>query len=245
MDVLDEMGKLDDSSYFKSLKKKVNGDIGKIMAYEAYHNKFNLNGSGEKDFKDGAGLEDGNQRLHLTMAYNKVYNIVQRFPLLRQGTMHYINCYVDNSSHKAIANEMGESYNATGASARDGASVGMDTCLFKEMPNVIHTEEINTVNTANINPHWNISFAGAENHALAVNSKTIVGNQEYTGSSWDKNGENLFIGDKNYVWNNNKKSIGNFYWFSHIKDVEKYTREKIKEEREDLDEKQSNKKRKK
>ena len=227
MEELYQSGQLGSDSVYASLRETAGGDLGKIMAYEAYHTKFNLNGSGDKDFKDGRDQQDGNQRLHLTMAYNKVNNITVRFPLIRQGTAHYFNCVLDNSGHKKIAEELGKEYDTVAISARDGACVGADTCVYREVKTVVDCEERQTSsaehsNAFGIDEEWRYAFAGVKSHVLVVNSTVETDGETYTGSSWDNQGENLFT--RNYKWNDGKTSIGNFQWFSHLVDEDKYTR---------------------
>ena len=198
------------------------------MAYEAYHKGFNMNGSGEKDFKDSVGNEDGNQRLHLTMAYNKVSNIIQRFPLVRQGTVNIINCCLDNSGHKAAAEALGRTVTTTAASARAGASVGMDTCVFDGVDRIVEGNERN-LRDGN-NKEWGDVFVNARNHTLIVNSKIKGAGEnggDYVGSSWDNGGDNPFIGDAAAYWNDGKSTLGSFAWFSHIENVDQYVREQL------------------
>ncbi len=218
---------LENDTVYARFRQEANGDLGKIMAYLAYHKGFNMNGSGEADFKDGEGKEDGNWRIHLTWAYSKISNIVQRFPLIRQGTVNAINCYLNDSGHKEAAAALGRSVETTAVSARAGASVGMDTCVFEGVDRIIDGTERN-IRDAN-NKEWGDAFSNARNHTLIVNSKIKGAGEnggDYIGSSWDQNGENPFIGDPAKYWNDGYSTLGEnqFKWFSRIENEHQYVR---------------------
>lgn len=211
-----------------------------IMAYEAYHQKLCLNGSGDKDFKDADGYEDGNQRLHLTFAYNKVNNIGARLPFIRQGTAHLINVFLDDSGHMALHNDPTLPFKKYGGwqlncglDSHDGGCVGADTCVFREARVMVGVERQSGAEEydsseypdgysyAGMQVPFNYSFAGVYNHMLAVNSKVTLNGETYIGSSWDNNGENLFTTE--YTWAD-KSTIGNFHWFMSIDNEEQYTK---------------------
>ncbi len=232
-------GKLSDTGRY-SLLRDHGASPQQIMAYEAYHQKLCLNGSGDKDFKDAEGYEDGNQRLHLTFAYNKVTNIGARLPFIRQGTAHLINVYLDNSGHMALHNdeslpfgEYGGWQLNCGLDAHNGACVGADTCVFNEAKALVGVEQQDGkveydssqypdgYSYAGMQVPFNYSFAGVYNHMLAVNSKVTYNGQTYTGSSWDNNGDNLFTVE--YTWSD-KSTIGNFHWFSSIDHADEYVK---------------------
>jgi pectate lyase len=195
-----------------------------IMAYAAYHSKVHLNGSGDKDYvnyvsSSGNEIKDGNQRIRLTLAYNRYTNIGQRVPMIRQGTGHMYNCYLDNSSHydvlenvSAIA-EFGTDTLSRALNARNGASIAADTCVFHDINEPITGSEIQGLDTANMDAQWAELFQSAYNRNLIVNSHITNKYGTYTGSSWDNNGENLFT--KGFTWYD-KSTIGNWAWSSHI-----------------------------
>ncbi len=232
-------GELNDSGRY-SLLRDNGATPEQIMAYEAYHQKLCLNGSGDKDFKDKEGSQDGNQRLHLTFAYNKVTNIGARLPFIRQGTAHLINVFLDNSGHMALHNDQTLPFNKYGGwglncglDSHDGACIGADTCVFNEAKALVGVEQQDGreeydssqypdgYSYAGMQYPFNYSFAGVYNPMLAVNSKVTLNGETYIGSSWDNNGENLFTTD--YTWID-KSTIGNFKWFSSIDNVEQYTK---------------------
>lgn len=207
---------------------------GQIMAYSAYHQKLSLNGSGDKDFKDGytsSGkcLEDGNQRLHITYAYDKVNNIGSRFPLIRQGTAHVFNCVVDDAAHMALHNDSSLPFGVAGGyglnrahDARNGACIGADTNIYREVRPITGNEK--QVVAESEKGKFGYAYNGVYNHVLIVNSMVERNGQTYIGSSWDNNGDNLFPENPSGYWID-KSTIGDFKWYSSIVDEEKYKRE--------------------
>jgi pectate lyase len=195
-----------------------------IMAYAAYHSKVHLSGSGDKDYvnyvsSSGNEIKDGNQRIRLTLAYNRYTNIGQRIPMIRQGTGHMYNCYLDNSSHyevldnvSAIA-EYGTDTLSRALNARNGASIAADTCVFQDITEPITGAELQGLDTKNMDEQWAKLFQSAYNRNLIVNSHITNKYGTYTGSSWDNNGENLF--NNGFTWYD-KSTIGNWAWSSHI-----------------------------
>ena len=215
------------SRYYKM--RKAGASKSQIMAYEAYHSKTHLVGSGDKDYcnyvySNGTEVLDGNQRLELTMAYNYYLNQGQRQPMIRQGKGHLFNCYFDNSGHTALINSSSALANngcyslSRGMNARNGASIGADTCVYNQVAQPLIGAEVQGDDTANMDSPWNTLFAAAVNHSLIVNSKYIGSDgSTYTGSSWDNNGSNKFT--SGFTWKD-KSSIGNWAWSSTINGVE-------------------------
>ncbi|WP_042462295.1 hypothetical protein [Neobacillus dielmonensis] len=216
-------GELNSDSVYYNMR---NGGATKeeIMAYAAYHSKVHLTGSGDKDYVDyvsGSGLnyKDGNQRIRLTLAYNTYTNVGQRVPMIRQGTGHAYNLYLDNSTHydilekvAAIA-EFGTDQLSRALNARNGASVAADTSVFNDINEPITGAEIQGLDTGYMEAPWDTLFHSAYNRNLIVNSRVTNQYGSYTGSSWDNNGENLFT--KGFTWYD-KSTIGNWAWSSHI-----------------------------
>ena len=226
-------GVLDNNGRYTRLRK-AGATVPEIMAYECYHKKTSLNGSGDKDYKDNEklGLQDGNQRIRLTMAYNKVSNTGTRLPLLRQGTAHMFNMFVDHSEHmnmheNPIFAQYGKWDMSRLLNPRNGGVVGADTCVFKGVGSVMHGEESQH---ANINETgFTRLFANCYNHLLIVNSRVINSDgTDYTGSSWDNNGENPFNGGS-WEWTD-KSTIGKWAWSSSIVGVEDMEKENPPEE---------------
>ena len=219
-------GSLSSSSLYYQMRKS-GATLKQIMAYTAYHSKVHLVGSGDKDFVnyvDGNGNEvkDGNQRLRLTLAYSKYYNVGQRVPMIRQGSGHVFNIMIDNSSHSSALKNLPSSCPKTETLARamnprNGGSIGVDTCIFKGVNGVMIGTEQQGQDTSNMNAPWGEIFKNAYNHGLVVNSKVTNDYGTYTGSSWDNNGDNLFMRD--WSWKD-KATINNWCWSSSIKGVE-------------------------
>ncbi len=191
-----------------------------IMKYEAIHDKVHLTGSGDKDWKDESeSLQNGNPNLQLTLAYNEYTNVSQRVPMIRQGQGHVFNCYFNNMGHFTMhAQEPFTSYGKLGVNrcmdARDGASIGVDTCVFYGVDEPITGDERQGDETTNLNAPWDSLFAEAMNRVLIVNSKTTnTKGETSTGSSWDKNGENQFT--KGYQWYD-KSTLNHWAWKSTI-----------------------------
>ncbi|MGP4038570.1 hypothetical protein ACTWP4_01485 [Gracilibacillus sp. D59] len=211
-----------DSVYYKMR----NGGATKeqIMAYSAYHSKVHLTGSGDKDYVDyvsssGKDYKDGNQRIRLTLAYNRYTNIGQRVPMIRQGTGHAYNLYLDNSTHEDVLenvsaiSEHGRDTLSRALNARNGASIAADTSVFHDINEPIIGAEIQGLDTKNMDAQWAELFHDAYNRNLIVNSQISNKYGTYTGSSWDNNGENLFT--RGFTWYD-KSTIGNWAWSSHI-----------------------------
>lgn len=104
------------------------------MAYAAYHSKVHLVGSGDKDYtnyvgSNGVEIKDGNQRLRLTLAYNRYTNVGSRLPMIRQGVGHLFNNSFDNSTHQNVLDSVtaiskyGHDKLSRGMNARNGASI--------------------------------------------------------------------------------------------------------------------------
>ncbi|RKL65274.1 hypothetical protein CR203_21630 [Salipaludibacillus neizhouensis] len=195
-----------------------------IMAYTAYHSKVHLTGSGDKDYMDyvsgsGTDYKDGNQRIQLTLAYNSYTNIGQRVPMIRQGTGHAYNLYLDNSTHQDVLDnvsaiaEHGRYQFARALNARNGASIAADTSVFVDINEPTIGAEIQGLDTKNMDDQWAELFHAAYNRNLIVNSKVTNQYGTYTGSSWDNDGENLFT--TGFIWHD-KSTIGNWAWSSHI-----------------------------
>lgn len=202
-----------------------------IMAYEAVHSKVHLLGGGDKDYKDDeiANVENGNQNFRLTLAYNKYTNVMQRVPLVRQGTAHMFNCYIDDSGHSSYAKKYSTqtkagNMNMTRAiNARSGACIAADTCVFNGLDQPIIGVEKACDDASSYSSPWNTLFSETYNHVLIVNSKTTnTSGATYTGSSWDNNGENLFTAGLTWY---DKSTIGNWAWSSEIVDVDKYSKQ--------------------
>ncbi|OOM79652.1 pectate lyase precursor [Clostridium puniceum] len=214
------------SLYYKM--RKGGATVNQIMAYAAYHSKCHLVGSGDKDYvnyvdSNGKEVKDGNQRLRLTMAYCRYNNVGQRVPMIRQGVGHMFNCYIDDSTHMNLENNVNAFKNnskslARGMNARNGASIAADTCVYNGVNEPIVGTELQGQDTGNMNAPWNDLFKNVYNNNLIVNSKVTNVNGTYTGSSWDNNGVNLFT--KGYTWYN-KSTIGKWAWSSSIVGVEK------------------------
>ena len=193
-----------------------------IMGYAAYHSKTHLVGDGDHLYKDyekeiggvsGAGLsyeefanqrpedrtynEDCNGRLQLTMAYDWYQNVGQRVPLIRMGTGHLYNCYIDDMDHinttknekiRAAAKDANwKPFTMTRCiNARDGATIGADTCVFYGVDEPLVGADVQGDDIGNLNAPWDSLYATAVNHALIVNSRTTdtKGNTQ-DGSSRD------------------------------------------------------------
>ena len=242
MEQLYEKGISNPDSRYKLLR-----DAGstpeEIMAYTAMHLKLNLNGAGDKDFMDGVSngvqQQDGNQRLNVTHAYNKYTNIGSRIPFIRQGIGHLYNCYIDNWEHMELhySKDYFIQYGRYDLSqclyARNGATVGADTCVFygadEPLAGSEHQSDDWTTSYETMTDEWKLRLDNCYNRALIVNSKVSkVGTDEvYIGSSWDNNGENLFTSgavlnpNHRYIWRD-KSTIGvdRWSWTSVIEGVE-------------------------
>ncbi|WP_309087922.1 hypothetical protein [Domibacillus sp.] len=132
-----------------------------IMAYAAYHSKVHLTGSGDKDYvnyvsSSGAEIKDGNQRIRLTLAYNRYTNVGQRIPMIRQGSGHMYNCYIDNSTHYDVSDNVSAIYEygidqlSRALNARNGASIAADSCVFHDISEPITGAEIQGEDTKNM-----------------------------------------------------------------------------------------------
>ncbi len=242
-----QAGALPAASRYRLLR---DGDatMEEVMAYTAEHFKLNLNGSGDKDFMDGISgglpIEDGNQRLRITHAYNRYTNIGCRIPFVRQGIGHLFNCYIDDWAHMELhySKDCFKTYGMYDLSQclypRNGAAVGADTCIFYGADEPIAGSELQsddwTTSYETMTADWKHRLSETYNHALIVNSRVSkVGTAEvYEGSSWDNNGENLFTSgaplnpDHKFIWRD-KSTIGaeKWSWTSVIEGVENMTKD--------------------
>ena len=180
-----------------------------ILNYAAFHSKVHLVGSGDKDFYTNVNEK-------ISLGFNKYTRVIQRMPMVRSGNGHMYNCIVDNTefqkSVKAIQDKgvkCAHFYSGYVSvnNARNGASIGTDTSIFKEVsPNCGgETQKL----TGGTQPGWETINDVMINHNLTVNSKVSIDGKEYTGSSWDSNGENLF--NRKWTWND-RSSIGDWKW---------------------------------
>ncbi len=206
-----------DGRYYQM--REAGASVEAILAYEAYHGKAFLVGSGDKDYKDDEKTGDlnGNQRLRITFAYDKINNIGSRFPRMRQGVGHIYNCYVNNMEHMQLHKSVSAlgSYGGHGLNRNmivyNGGTIAADTTVFYGVDSPLLGDEYG-------NPA--VYFSTAYNRALIVNSKvTKTNGKEYTGSSWDNNGVNEFT--SSYNWHD-KSTIGTdtWAWYSSIVGVE-------------------------
>jgi len=224
-----QAGLLNSSSSVFYKMRSAGATPAEIMAYAAWHSKCHLVGSGDKDYKNyvnsrGVEYQDGNQRLRLTLAYNRYINVGSRLPMIRQGSGHVFNCYFDNSTHyntysnNSAISRYGRDKGGNGMNARNGACIAADTCVYYYIDNPIVGAETQGQDTANMNSPWNILFANAYNRNLIVNSMVTKSDGTiYTGSSWDNNGVNQFT--TGFTWKD-KSTINNWAWSSSIVGVE-------------------------
>ncbi|QYR22341.1 hypothetical protein KZ483_04955 [Paenibacillus sp. sptzw28] len=221
-------GSLDPSTSVYYKMRNEGATKNEIMAYAAYHSKVHLVGSGDKDYTNyvsptGVEVKDGNQRLRLTMAYNRYTNVGQRLPMIRQGAGHLFNNYFDNSTHQSVMDRVaaiskyGGDKLSRGVNARNGASIAGDTNVYNAFNEPIIGAERQGDDTGNMSAPFDELFKNAMNHSLIVNSKVTNSSGSYIGSSWDNNGDNLFT--KGITWYD-KSTIGKWAWSSHIVGVE-------------------------
>jgi len=194
-----------------------------IMMYTAYHSKVHLVGSGDKDIKV-------NPNHRITLAYNSYESVGQRIPMIRQGTGHLFNCVIDNTKHIALEDKFQKEYKLSSSvtgytltrciNARNGASIAADTCVFKAVNGAITGKECQGDDTGNVSGTWVTNFSNTYNRSLIVNSKvTRTDGTSYTGSSWDKKGDNAFVeGGKNF-WHDKENPVTykNWAWSSTVK----------------------------
>lgn len=221
-------GTLDPSTSVYYKMRNEGATPNEIMAYAAYHSKVHLVGSGDKDFmnyvgSNGIEVKDGNQRLRLTLAYNRYTNVGSRLPMIRQGTGHLFNNYFDNSTHQHAIDSVpaiskyGTDRLSRGINARNGASIAADTNVYNAFSEPMIGAERQGDDTGNMNPPFDMLFQDAMNHSLIVNSKVTNSDGTYIGSSWDRNGSNPFT--KGMRWYD-KSTIRNWAWSSSIVGVE-------------------------
>lgn len=181
----------------------------------------------------------------ITIAYTYYENSVQRVPSIRCGNAHVFNIWVNSEGYRTIYRELSDPANGKQKDANGniispvkyanskhcstlglcrancalgGATIGTDTCVFEGVINPIIGNEIVQASSANEDIQ-----IGAVNHNLIVNSSFgDYGKGTYVGSSWDNNGNNVFVASD--YWNGNKASINNFKWSKWVnltKDSEK------------------------
>lgn len=183
-----------------------------ILRYAAMHSKVHLCGSGESSFYTNVDEK-------ISLGFNFYTSVIQRIPMIRQGNGHMYNCIVDNTDFTTQTEAMKKRGISLGYSsfisvnnARDGASIGSDTCIFKEVEPCTGKEYQGMEDqSGSIGDEWQNIIAPMVNHNVVVNSRVIKSDgTDYTGSSWDNNGENPFTKSR-WEWQD-KKSIGDFKW---------------------------------
>lgn len=161
------------------------------------HHSVHLVGSGEDDYET-------NPLNAITMAYTQYIDCDNRMPKIRQGNGHLFNCYFDSQSY--LENCYGdetfvkarEAVKKAGYSIKGicrgmdpclGASIGADTCIWDGFLHPTIGDEINVEGKSG-------RFVGAVNYQLIVNSSLRSWDSDtfYTGSSWDKEGNNPLAG---------------------------------------------------
>lgn len=197
-------------------KEAQNGATPKeIMEYGAFHSKVHLVGSGDKDLYTNVNEK-------ISIGYSKYTNVIQRVPMVRSGNGLMYNCIVDNTAFQERVDAIKSNPNASRDgvhfysgyisvnNARNGASIGTDTSIFKEVtPNCGEEKYTPDPNDKNVTTEWKPLIAQMVNHNLTVNSKVSIDNKEYIGSSWDREGDNLF--NRKWTWSDNS-SIGDWKW---------------------------------
>ncbi|MCI8372951.1 MAG: hypothetical protein HFI75_11270 [Lachnospiraceae bacterium] len=179
------------------------------IIYGYLHSKGQLTGDGDKDF-------DKNPRTRYTLAYNQYYNMQQRIPMVRQGSVHLYNCLVDYNymnrkdmidkvRSTGAADKIGQAGGSTwnlhrAIDARNGASILADTCVYKSVNAPITGSVQNEPQYIAVTNKLAKVHQFGYNHALIFNSSIAKWNsatssedEPYVGSSWDKDGLNAFI----------------------------------------------------
>lgn len=208
------------SGYYKTFRDAGASALD-MMMFSAYHDKCHLCGSGDKDCIDYSdAIKDSNGNIRLTLAYNHYLSIGQRLPMIRQGSGHLINCYIDDTYRKALLEEDAfktktpSNYKMSRCiNARNGASIAADSCVFNGVEQPIIGAERQGLDPGNLTLRFQTFFENAINHSLVVNSKVINSKGTYVGSSWDNNGSNAFT--SNFTWDD-KSTIGNWAWSNTI-----------------------------
>lgn len=168
--------------------------------------------------------ENANELLRISLAYNYYSDIGQRLPMIRSGVGHLYNCYINDwdlaevnkiinsdpmGTGKTIAKQVKDAgltlVTLTRAiDARDGASIAADTCVYYGCDTPITGTAYHPIGSNISSGYENV---WKYNYALVVNSEVQKLGQNdkeaYRGSSWDNNGDNPFISDKDY-WNETK-----------------------------------------
>ncbi len=184
-----------------------------LFDYVAFHSKVHLCGSGETSFYT-------NVQEKISLGYNYYKSVIQRIPMVRQGNGHMYNCIVDNTEWQKNVNDFKQWDDAwkimyrgsiSVNNPRDGATVGSDTCIFREV-NPSSGTEYQGQDTGNITAgdDWGKIYSPMVNHSLVVNSRIEkMDGTNYTGSSWDNNGSNPLT--RGWKWRD-KASLGDFKW---------------------------------
>lgn len=198
--------------YFYTKYRDQGATPQEILRYAAMHSKVHLGGSGESSFYTNVDEK-------ITLGFNYYTSVIQRIPMIRQGNGHMYNCIVDNTDFttktaamKAKGIDLGYSSFISVNNARDGASIGSDTCIFKEVEPCTGVEYQGVEDqSGSIGDKWQSIIAPMVNHNVVVNSRVVKSDgTDYTGSSWDNNGENAFTKSR-WTWKD-KKSLGDFKW---------------------------------
>lgn len=180
-----------------------------LLRYGAMHSKVHLVGSGESSFYTNVDEK-------ISLGFNYYESIIQRVPMIRQGNGHMYNCIVDDTDFIANAQALRNKgvsvgYTSGGCiNARDGASIGADTCIFRAVRPINSGSEYQDGSNVNAT-QWQNIMSYLRNNQLIVNSSVQdYGDADaYVGSSWDNNGSNKFM--PSFTWKDHS-SIGDFHW---------------------------------
>lgn len=233
-----------------------------ISWYIGYLRENHMCGAGDKDtwlYKDEDGTvkvnydkTDANESIRVALGYNYYESVGQRIPLLRGGAGMVYNCYVDDEKLCAVGELMKQDLNNSGKTiserfaeagypvrvfarainARNGASVAADTCVFNYVNQPLIYSELDDYTGTNFDGLF------GKNYTLIVNSRITNNGIDYTGSSWDNDGDNPFtdgvkwhdrstIGAENWSWGWEGKENENRLSFAYqtfpLEKVQDYT----------------------
>lgn len=170
------------------------------------------------DKVNGFGANDTNYDVNIydriTLAYTYYEDTAQRVPQNVCGSSHMYNCWVNCMAYQKICAEIRtprEALSNAGISAlglcransaRHGATIGTDTCIFEGVANPIIGNDVQLDGTVK----------GGINHNLIVNSSVQKYGSDtvYVGSSWDNEGITPFCSSD--YWTTGKPGLYNFKW---------------------------------
>lgn len=187
----------EDSFHIYGAMRDSGASVDEIMNFYMYHKKCHILG----------GSGDGKDTQNASFAYCRYDNFGSRLPSLDTGNAHVYNCVFSNEdfmrnsavihSHEGIGDNVaaqGEGVYWTFLSrvsqVRNGGAVACDTNVYEDIDGVILGTPSDGDKALVVNSYYHKNNYNSDGSVKSVT--------EYTGSSFDNNGKNVFTNNFDY-----------------------------------------------